>query len=420
MEKTLLKYEHESLQVNPDGSFNRTHLNSLIALNNSAKNKYFSIIPDGIKFKQYVGVIQIDGLTIEILPKADRNNDKATEAKWQPVLLEMLKVCGRVKINPYEEAHLNKGGLNLLELYFNMYLDEVQSLLRNGLVKQYRKEEGNLKALKGKLDFNKNIRHNLVHKERFYTIHQVYDVDHTLHQVLAQALTIVGQFSSSLAINDKLRRVQLHFPEVKNIVATKQLLDSIHLNRKTAPYKRALELARLIILNYSPNVSKGADKMISILFDMNKLWEEYIVAKLRSTKEEKVKVLGKQGKSFWGSNRLEPDIVLSIEGKTYIIDTKWKIPTDSTPNSDLRQMYAYGRYWNAESIMLLYPGNSGTTKYISFENEEYYLPDPLDKEKVESIKHQCRKGVVSVLSTDPNEKLNPNIGAEVLKLLRGE
>jgi len=410
----ITKYEHQTLRIGESG-FSRKHLDAFIRLNAMHEGAYFDIIPNGVKFRQYVGVIQVGGYTIQIHPKVDDKSDY--ESSWCRVLVHMLRECGRVKINPYEDAHLKKGGMNLLELYFDQYLTEVQILIRNGLVKQYRKESGNVKALKGKLDFAQNIRHNLVHKERFYTTHQVYDVDHKIHQVLAQALEIVGQLSSSMWISDKCRRVQLHFPEFRKIQATKQLLDSINLNRKTAPYERALELARLIILNYSPDIAAGNERMISILFDMNKLWEEYVLVKLRKHIRENQKdysgwtLRGQQSKLFWGRNSLRPDIVLTTPDDTYVIDTKWKNPDNSTSIQDLRQIYAYGRFWNAQKVMLLYPGATSGNTFVQFENEEYLKDN-------RTMHHECKKGVVSVLKEqDGKVVLNDWVGMNIFDQL---
>ncbi len=416
MKNTIIAYEHDLLKIGDKG-FTALHFESLISLNNQHRNNYFSIEPKGIRLKHYVGVIQLNNITIEIRPKADKNNDEHTKRKWQNVLIDMLKVCKKIKIHAYENALLTNGRLNLLELYFDQYLTEVQILIRQGLVKKYRLESGNVNSLKGKLNFAQHIRHNLVHKERFYTTHQVYDVDHTIHQILSQAMDIVKKLSNSIWISEKCRRVQLDFPEVKKIHATKQLLDSIQINRKTTPYKRAIELARLIILNYSPDISHGKEKMISILFNMNQLWEEYVLIKLKQAAQNhaSIKVLGKGVKPFWNSNRLEPDIVLEKDGEKYIIDTKWKTPEKPTSVQDLRQMYTYGRFWNAHKIMLLYPGNHGTTDFTAFHNVEHIRLEHTDQ--YEERQHQCMKGFVSVIHEEGN-RLNDKLGEKILDIFQ--
>ncbi|NBW59562.1 MAG: restriction endonuclease [Crocinitomicaceae bacterium] len=325
----------------------------------------------------------------------------------------MLKACGKVKAQTAGNANLKKQHINLLEIYFEYFLKEVEQLIHAGLVKKYRTETSNVKALKGKLDFAGNIRHNIIHKERFYTTHQIYDANHKLHQVLAHALDIVGQFTRATRLNDKCRRTQLAFPEVERIKPSLQLLESIKINRKTAPYERALELAKLIILNYSPDINHGQQKMIALLFDMNELWEEYVLRALKKHAlkhpEQMILVTGQESKTFYGSHRtIRPDIVLKKGGETIIIDTKWKRPTNKAASiEDLRQMYAYARFWLTNKVVLLYPGEYYDSGYKSYPNDN-------DLNDHETDFHQCKIAMVSVLK---DEMLSENLAEDVMDLV---
>ena len=405
-------YEHDRLTTD-QASFKTRHLNALLKLNEYHNFDYFDPIPNGVKFKQYVGIIQVDGLSIEILPKADKDNNSAD---WKGLLLQMLKACGHLKASSAGAANVKRQHLNLLEVYFELYLTEIEILIHRGLVKKYRKNTGNVKALKGKLEFAGNIRHNLVHKERFYTTHQVYDYDHLLHQTLAHALEILEQFSKGSYLFDRCKRVLLNFPNTTPLKVTKKQIEGIVLNRKTAPYSQALELARLIILNYSPDISTGREKMISLLFDMNRLWEEFILIQIRKELAgTSYSVKGQDSQTFIGSNYLKPDVVIQHDEdpkKVYIIDTKWKRPTNhSSSISDLRQMYAYNRFWKAKKAMLLYPGESKNNSFRPFETEDFFR----DNDQTTSITHLCKSGFVSIL--DQDNKLSDTIGKQVLNLL---
>jgi 5-methylcytosine-specific restriction enzyme subunit McrC len=400
--KRITVYEYDRLTLSHE-HMDQSKLDALLRFNEFHGNQYLDGIARGIRFKQFVGIIQVDGLSIEVLPKIDRQGDEAT---WRNVLLQMLRATGRLKVNTAGDAQVKRQHLNLLEIYFEFFLKEVQFLLHRGLAKKYRKETGNVKALKGKLDFAGNIRHNLVHQERFYTTHQVYDVNHKLNQVLLCALDIVLQFSRGTRLNDLARRVAMDFPEINRIKVTEAMLDSIVLDRKTKSYEKALEVARLIILNYSPDIKSGREKMLALLFDMNVLWEEYVLSMLK--KEclgTDMRVTGQESKKFWGSYKsIRPDIVLKRGDVTYIIDTKWKRPSNNQPSvEDLRQMYTYARFWNTEKVMLLYPGDPIESRFVPYRN---FFHDQKD--------HQCKVAFVSVLE---GKLLDSEIGKEVLELM---
>ncbi len=406
-------FEHDKLTRESYPALNERHLKALLRLNEFHNFDYFEPIHNGIRLKQYVGIIQVDRLTIEILPKTDKNTNANN---WRRLLLSMLKACGRIKAYSSGFASVKKQNLNLLDVYFDLFLSEVEGLLRRGLVKKYRKKTGNLNVMKGKLEFSGNIRENTIHKERFYTSHQVYDHDHLLNQVISYALSVVEVFSGGSYLFDRCKRALFWFPETSNVRLNRKKLDSIVLNRKTKPYADALSLARLIILNYSPDISVGREKMISLLFDMNKLWEEFVFIETKKALfEEEFVVRGQDSRPFISHNFLKPDITIthkSDPSRVYVIDTKWKQPKGrSAAVSDLRQMYAYGRFWNAKKTILLYPGESSSGEFDNYKTEDYYLADG----EFSKIIHSCRSGYVSVV--DENGVLSKQVGKKVLKLL---
>jgi len=148
--------------------FEEKELIAIQKYNSANKNKYFTLTHKGVKFKNYVGVLQIGKLTIEILPKADKNLTKDSEFKtkqaWRNFMLQMLKKCGFINVTSLTHADLKLRNTSLLDIYINEYLKEVRLLLRRGLRKKYRFIESNTGSLKGRLLFQQQITKNLIHK----------------------------------------------------------------------------------------------------------------------------------------------------------------------------------------------------------------------------------------------------------------
>ena len=95
--------------------------------------------------------------------------------------------------------------------------------------------------------------------------------------------------------------------------------------------------------------------MLTLLFDMNKLWEEYIYRILQKHKPENYSVSPQNSTKFWEHKTIRPDIVIKDDkGEQFVIDTKWKIVDSNNPSDDdLKQMFTYNLYWKAEKSMLL-------------------------------------------------------------------
>ncbi|MDJ1503519.1 McrC family protein [Xanthocytophaga agilis] len=383
-EQHITVYEHQSLYIGRDkNSLSEKQLEALQAFHGEG-TCYYSLTHKGVKFCEYVGVLQVGNTIIEILPKADKaaGNEEDTITKWRDVLIGMLKAVGGFKIESPSSSSLRIRHNSILHLYFELFLTEVEILVHRGLTKQYRQTEGNTTVLKGSLHFGKHLQHNLVHQEKFYIRHTVYDKTHPLNQVLYKTLRLLSRINTSIVLHSRIGALMISFPEMPDIVVSEAFFERITYTRKTEAYQKAMEIARLLLLNYHPDIRKGQNHVLALLFDMNRLWEQFVRASLKKYKPENISIPESSTRDFWkpktgGKSYLRPDIVINTDNSDcLVLDTKWKNRNGSSPQSDdLQQMYAYQSYYNASHVALVYPGNTKTIQGGRFYHPEGYLTD---------------------------------------------
>lgn len=419
---TIRVAEFEKLYCDDTKPFKQKHWEALCRYQEQQYKKgesgieYFRILNKGVQFTNYVGVIQAGSLTIEVLPKTDRNKTTASNLSvdslekgdaderqgWHNVLLQMLKECRLLQINHVDKANLNLKSNSILEIYLELFLAETEKLLHEGLVKKYRKEEGNKLAMKGQLLFAQNIAYNLVHRERFYVRHTEYNRTNIYNQLLYKTLGLIAAISNSPWIMDRVNRLLLDFPEMPDCKVTDATFGKLLFDRKTERYKEALLISKMLLLNYRPDITGGSENVMAILFDMNELWEEFVYRRLVKAADTDVHVSRQNKKRFWYNQTADfyktvrPDIVVTKKGRKTVLDTKWKIIDDNRPvDDDLKQMFVYNLLWDAEKSVLLYPGkvSPSSGSYLHFALSELRE----EKEKSDFFNH-CSLAFIDLLN----------------------
>lgn len=343
---------------------------------------FFKLIRNGVQFNEYVGVIQIGKTMIEVLPKADKDG----EEKWRNLLIEMIKTVWGFDVKSTGSSSLKLKSNSILELYFELFISEVEYLLHRGLIKRYRKIEGNQTSLKGALQFSKHISQNLVHKERFYIKYTQYSNEHIIHEILFKTIKLLSNLNTNPSLKGRVGGLILNFPEMKEIKVNESTFDKIVFDRKNQHYQTALEISKLLLLNYHPDVSKGRNDVLALMFNMNSLWEQFILVTLKR-KLKTHSVTSQVTKSFWKpvsgySSKMRPDIILKCKEsqKNYVLDTKWKNLNGYNPSpEDLRQMYVYHRFYQANKVALIYPSDQHSIQKGNYFSSENHL-EMSDKE----------------------------------------
>jgi 5-methylcytosine-specific restriction enzyme subunit McrC len=198
-----------------------------------------------------------------------------------------------------------------------------------------------------------------------------------INQILKQTLSVLTQIPIRFDLRSRVKRQLLYFDEISGCAVNGTVFNQVVLNRKSDRYREALDIAKLILLNYHPDISKGATHVLALMFDMNKLWEGFITSMMKKYLSDNFKVKSQNSKIFWyserGRKRLKPDILLipkQDSSEPLIIDTKWKAPSRLRPSdTDLRQIFAYNQLFNSKRGMLLYPGSRNST-IGTFKTEE--------------------------------------------------
>ncbi|TKK70214.1 restriction endonuclease [Ilyomonas limi] len=429
--------EFEKLYYDNAKPFKQKHwaalCNYLENVNKKEENRieYFRILKNGIQFTNYVGVIQAGNLTVEILPKVDKGNTTAAnksieqleekisreKQQWHHVLLQMLKECRLLKVNHVDYANLNLRSNSILDIYIELFLEEAERLLHEGLLKKYQKKEGNQTALKGQLQFSKQIAYNSTHGERFYIRYTEYNRNNIYNQLIYKTVQLIPTISNNTYLLDKVSRLLLDFPEVTNCMVNTDTFYHLQFDRKTERYKEALLISKMLLLNYRPDITGGTENVIAILFDMNKLWEEFVYRRLK--KEEattNITVHRQQSSNFWKpdnsnySKKIRPDIVLKHkEGgaeQIIVVDTKWKILQDLTSSDeDLKQMFVYNLFWKCDRSILLYPALKE-----EFASGKYY-----DYNKLEAFGSLCSALTISILD---KSELDKEFGKKIINKIK--
>jgi 5-methylcytosine-specific restriction enzyme subunit McrC len=322
-----------------------------------------------IRVKNYVGLIQTsNGKQIEILPKSTANSPK--EAR--KILLKMLRVLPNSPYQSLSNTFLEVCHLPLFEIFVNVFLQELEKLLSQGLGRNFEQQELDEVFVKGKILIAENIRRNVIKKERFYIAYDEFKADIPANRILKYCLQILYSQYFNSKTQQRISKNMSVFEEVSLPTNIDQdLKQSMLKNPLFVRYEKLLNWANVFIKGHSFLPFAGNNLQLGLLFPMEILFENYVGKLFKKNFADSFQItLQDKAKYLIDSHlekpkfRLIPDIVLQNDKQTFVFDTKWKLINATKPKqnygieqSDLYQIYAYGKKYKAKQLFLIYPAN---------------------------------------------------------------
>lgn len=356
---------------------------SLIKYLESKKQTFKSTIVDigynKLRLINYVGIIKIKNVIIEILPKVSLSDDTK---KDKEILLRMLSKCKKLPFVVDESMNLSTKNYNLIDLFAKYFVNMLKNEVSKGIYREYSEVCENLNYMKGKLILKEHIKLNHTNKTKAFCKYDEYNENNFLNNTLNYACDIVLRNVMDSNLKSDILKIKSCFFENNHYIVDKNKLSNYKFTRQNVRFKQVFEFAKLIILNNSMETNVSNENGFTMLFEMNTLFEEYIGKVIKSiwTNNNKECLLQNNSKYLLQDSNtktkkfnLRPDIVLNDKVSDYqiIIDTKWK--NSKVKQSDIYQMYAYvTRYEKARSCVLLYPYNS--QKILECEEFNLYSP----------------------------------------------
>lgn len=390
---------------------------------NKLQSNLIKITRHNVTFINYVGYIQLQTCSIEILPKISSGDEKNSRL----ALLNMLAKTGYIDVNYSDLASLTNKKISLYEILGWLFAESLKKELIRGRENQYTQQQEDLAFIRGKIDSNKLIRNKCLNNFKIHCIYEEYSPNHLLNQIFKKAIRLLIR---RIRFNETIKALNfclVNLDGVDDVEINLADLEKIHFHRQNIRYNKSFVLAKLLLQSMAGTSRSGYASTFSVLFRMEILYEEYIaylckcyVSSSIKKQDKRYKLLIKESTDR-GSYNLIPDLVVYEEGdgKT-IIDTKWKIIDDASnrygiSREDFFQMYAYlTRYKSAHTAILLYPYDSELNIKPGECVESWYLEDaPEKKLKVYTVEYENETKAIEQLKRMIEDVSQERLGAGV-------
>jgi 5-methylcytosine-specific restriction enzyme subunit McrC len=336
---------------------------------------------------QYVGTMRFGKQSVQILPKIYRTDDyrhsRETVAREATEnLLYLLSYAGKFPIRENEIASLTRQTSDWFEILTRLFAGHLIVEWERGASRIYQTVESELPVLKGKWQFNEQMRRPAV-RHKFTVSFDEFTADNKLNRVfrfVVERLWKLTQDAKNRQLLGDLRMLMDEVALLPHITAADA--SPALLSRMNSRFLPLLNLARLFLDAGAIQLSLGDTESFAFVFDMNVLFENFLIEFIRRHRFEILAgelrmcdILPQtRGAARFLAHRaekevfkLKPDLAFQDKSRNFplLVDAKYKRLAEQdlrlgVSQADFYQMHAYAHRFECARIVLIYPQTSET------------------------------------------------------------
>ena len=341
--------------------------------------------------RNHVGVIETRGGTVvEILPKLELAKGEVGEDETRDVFLKMLRAYRALRFAQFNQAGIKElRQFTMLNVFVRLFLDDLLRLTQRGLARHYQGLEDNLPCLRGRIQFPQHIRQNAANGVRFYVSFDEFTADRPVNRLIHTTIHRLRAVAHP-DHQQLLHQLRICFADVPRSTRPEVDWERHRIDRSMSHYETVMAWVGLFLFNHGLATYSGEHVNRALLFPMEEVFEDFVVdAFRRHQKQYKVKAQGPQRPfakiGTANAFTMKPDIAL-MRGNAvrFVLDAKWKAidgkGADSKHDiaqSDVYQLYSYGRRFGCRTVALIYPRTARFQRPLRYEFRDQVHDQPL-------------------------------------------
>ncbi|MEX1826850.1 McrC family protein [Luteibacter sp. CQ10] len=333
----------------------------------------------GIRFSQFCGLLSEAKFILEILPKTglDDLRQPGEMRAARQALLDMLSCARSLTLHVGNDVGQEAVRAPLLEVFIQAFLNCILVQARRGLLHRYLEQSENLRSAKGRINVHRHLRTNITRPHLLHCDFDEFTVDNPYNRAIRAALDISRPWLSSTTGQRLWLECHARFADITPTRMHAEDVAALRRDRTTRHYEPALDWCERLLSLLNPSLRSGGSCAPGLLFNMNRLFEDYVhyLERQDAMPDEQVHAQGPARPlaraALVDVFQLKPDVTVwrrpkgaGGAGVVRIIDAKWKRlqPNDNrwgVSPADIYQLLAYAVRYGCTELELVYPAPTG-------------------------------------------------------------